>query len=809
MHYTTIFSILFFSVCVVSLVIGILVLQNNRKAPANISFFVLIIAICIWSVGLALSNSATNETTSENWRRFSAYGWGTAYAITLHFFLIVTGSISLFKKWWSYFLLYLPALITLSAFAIPIGINKSAYELHLTEFGWVNKSGTTVWDWIFYIYYVGYLITGMILVLRWHKKSSDEFVKIQSRIIFISFGTALVLATITDVLLNSMSAKLPQMAPIIMLIPISAIFFIVQKYGFIAKKSVEKEGSYVGIIFSVIIYIILAFLISGRATGLFEIHKLNNMVVKGVITQAQLVISIYLVLKENKPGFIASVILNINSLLNSITYLIQNKSTESVPGIISYLTVLMIVTLIYVYKKKTAENFDEINKQRISLEESEKKLSHIAFYDSLTGLPNKELFIDHLNRSVYTASRNASLIGIVFVDIDNFKSINDTKGHSTGDMLLKQIAERLSSCLREQDIVARFGGDEFIAKIADIENVDDLHHITNRITDVFKAPFTIQGEEYFNSVSVGVAVYPVDGEDSETLVRNADIAMNLAKSNGKNRCVYCTSDMKNDIIRKLKLTNNMYRALDKNEFFLHYQPQIRTDTQEIIGFEALLRWSNDEFGLISPVEFIPIAEQTGLIRAIGLWVIRTVCEQYKVFRSCYDKDFSISVNLSLEQVKDIKIVDKIQKIFLETDTDPRSIQIEITESAALSEDPYVLERLRDIKKTGISISIDDFGKGYSSFSRLKMLLFDLLKIDIDFVRGISSGSHQDKAIIKTIIQLSDNLGIDVLAEGVETEDQLLFLRENGCDFIQGYYFYKPIPAEEVVTLLKKKKADNT
>jgi len=429
----------------------------------------------------------------------------------------------------------------------------------------------------------------------------------------------------------------------------------------------------------------------------------------------------------------------------------------------------------------------------------------MAYYDSLTGLYNKDWFVENLNRSINEAKRNGLKIGIIFIDLDSFKSVNDTMGHTTGDELLGIMAGRISTCLREEDVLARFGGDEFLIMISNIEKIEELYTIIENILGIFKYPVLVQNMEYFITASVGVSLFPVDGEDSENLIKNADIAMYLAKNKGKNQCVYCSTDIKNDTVKRLKLTNNLYRALDKNELFIHYQPQIKTETQEIIGFEALLRWNNEEYGIVPPDVFIPMAEQTGLIRPIGLWVFKAACEQLKVFERIYGKEISMAINLSLEQLRDASIVDNISKILEETETDVKNIHIEITESIAFYEDHLILNRLIDIKKLGVSISIDDFGKGFSSFIRLKTFPIDLIKIDIDFVHGITSGSEKDMAIIKSIIQIAKNLGIDVLAEGVETEEQFNYLRDNQCNIIQGFYFYKPMLASEVESILKARK----
>jgi diguanylate cyclase (GGDEF)-like protein len=655
-----------------------------------------------------------------------------------------------------------------------------------------------LWDWFFYVYYIGYTVTGLVLLLRWGIKSSDSKIKAQSQLLFLSFTITLFLASITDVMIKD----IPQIAPIILLIPIVVIYQTITKYGFIISKPTEERSRFSSVILTVIIYVILTFLQIRlvKMPSTFELGILDGYTLRGIITQLQMLLSIYIVLKEDKPGFIAAILVNGINFLSSLAFIIGSKTMVPLPGIISYLSTLFIIVLIGMYKKKTAANIKEINEQRNSLKLSEQKLYHMAYYDSLTGLHNKEWFIEKLDHSIQEAKKSDTLLGLIFLDLDSFKSINDTMGHSTGDNVLKMTAERLSSCLREKDAIARFGADEFLILIANIKKLEELKKITDRIIRAFEECIHVQDIEYFMTASAGVAVYPVDGEDSETLLKNADIAMYEAKAGGKNQILYCSPAMKEETIKKIKLTNSLYRALDKNELYLHYQPQVEVKSQKIVGFEALLRWNNEEYGMVSPNIFIPMAEQTGLIRPIGLWVIKTACKQFKEFNKSGNKNITLSVNLSIEQLKDITIAERISQILYDTKMNPKNLQIEITESIAFNEDSHILERLEDIRNLGISVSIDDFGKGYSSFNRLKTFNIDLIKIDMDFVHGIISRSQKDRAIIKSIIQIAKNLKIKVLAEGVETEEQFTYLRDNGCDIIQGYYFYKPMPASEIEKL---------
>jgi len=816
MSFPILFSILLFSVCIVSLISGILVLLNNPKAPGNRCFFAIAIAIGFWSVGLAFSNIAPDVATCEICRRIAAVGWGTIFACILHFFLVLTGKNNLLKKWWFYFLLYLPALICLLAYAIPSGLIPKPYNLQHTEFGWVNVSTIadyTIWDWIFNAYYIGYSVTGIFLISQWGKKSSEPNIKMQSLIISWSYLIALILATITDILLGNFYATLPQMAPVALLIPILGIYHAIEKYGLIVSEPATKRTNHIRIMISVTLYVVFTFMqvISSRSNSMVIIGGLSNIAFQGIITQIHLFISIYLVLMEGRPGYLTALLLDAWSILNLSSFMIRQKTPQQLPGFISYLGILFILRLISSYQRRTAAYIEEINRQKKNLEESEKKLYRMAYFDSLTGLHNREWFVEYLNKSIHAAQRRLSLIGVIFIDLDSFKSINDTMGHSFGDYALKLLSSRLSSCIREEDAIARFSGDEFLIMVSDLKNLEDLHKITDRIMKVFHAPVALQDIEYFITASVGVAVFPEDGLNAETLIKNAEIAMYSAKNKGRNECVFCTSSIKKETIKRMELTNQLYRVLDNKELTLYYQPQVTADTGKIIGFEALLRWNNKKYGLIPPDVFIPMAEQTGLIKTIGLWVFKTACEDLKTFQERCDENLCMSINLSLEQLRDADIAGKINRIIKETGTNPAHILIEITESIAFNEDDVLRQRLEELKAKalGISIAVDDFGTGFSSFTRLKTFPIDLLKIDMCFVHGLSSGSRKDRSIIKSIIQLAKNLDIETLAEGVETKEQFLYLKENGCNLIQGFYFYKPMPAKEIASLMAEKQKQQT
>ncbi|QNU68219.1 EAL domain-containing protein [Ruminiclostridium herbifermentans] len=438
--------------------------------------------------------------------------------------------------------------------------------------------------------------------------------------------------------------------------------------------------------------------------------------------------------------------------------------------------------------------------------EAEKEICYMAYYDSLSGIPNRTLFKNRLDQEIALAKRDNTLIGVIFIDLDSFKLINDTIGHFGGNEVIKEVANRLTACTRKHDTVARFGGDEFLVLVNQVTEIDDIEKIANEILISISKPISIQDQEFFTTASMGISIYPYDGEDTETLIKNADLAMYSSKENGKHQYTICSSKIKDEVSNKTKITNHLYRAIEKNEFVLYYQPQICTATKEIVGVEALLRWDNHEFGMIPPKVFMPLAEQTGLIDPIGKWVLETACRQNKKWQEEGLPPIRMSVNLAAEQFQDKKLISFVNKVLCETKLDAKYLELEITESAAVDKEKYkyTIQMLNELKALGVSISIDDFGTEYSSLGRLKTLPIDQLKIDMQFVQNISE-SKKDEAIVKTIIQLAKNLELNVIAEGVEKEEQYEFLKREMCDEIQGYYFYKPMPVSELEKILFSQK----
>ena len=433
------------------------------------------------------------------------------------------------------------------------------------------------------------------------------------------------------------------------------------------------------------------------------------------------------------------------------------------------------------------------------LHEREEQLQRQVYHDTLTGLPNRLLFQDRLALAVAQAHRHGNGLAVLFLDVDRFKVINDSLGHSVGDRLIREVAVRLRSCLREGDTVARLGGDEFTLLLPDVGQAVDAAKVAKKVLDVVRMPFELDGRELFVTSSLGISLYPDDGRDAETLVKNADAAMYRAKEQGRDLYQLYTPALNATALERLALESSLRKALAHSELLLHYQPILDVATRRVHGVEALLRWRHPELGLVPPGDFIPLAEVTGLILAIGPWVLRAACAQARAWQDL-QPGLRMAVNLSARQFQEAGLVGHVTDALADTGLDPHCLQLEITESSAMQNAQTAIQTLRELKALGVGLSIDDFGTGYSSLSYLKRFPIDTLKIDQSFIRDIGT-DPDDAAIASAIIALAHTLKLTVVAEGVETADQLEFLTRHGCDRTQGYFFSRPLAAERCSELL--------
>ncbi|WP_268743748.1 EAL domain-containing protein [Methylophaga lonarensis] len=443
--------------------------------------------------------------------------------------------------------------------------------------------------------------------------------------------------------------------------------------------------------------------------------------------------------------------------------------------------------------------FEDVTKQR----ENEERLTRLANADVLTGLPNRAVFNDRLEHAIHKAHRNSGRLAVFFLDLDHFKHINDSLGHKVGDMLLCEVAKRIRSCVREGDTVARLGGDEFTVILEDVRSAQYVGKVAEKILNTAALPYLLDGTEVNISPSIGISLYPADGRDVDMLIRNADAAMYHAKNSGRNNFQFYSADMNAEAAQRLALETSLRRAVEQNEFYLHFQPQIDLDSGRISGAEVLLRWHTEHWGEVSPSRFVPLLEDTGLINTVGEWVLRETCRQFVESSADLPDDFVMAVNLSGRQFKGGHLARYIQNLLLESGMSAKNLELEITESLLMDDTELAIDTLRQLSALGVTLAIDDFGTGYSSLSYLKQFPLNVLKIDRTFVSDVTD-DKDDAAIVNAILAMSESLDLEVVAEGVETAEQLAFLRAQNCKRAQGYLFSRPVPIEELMQLVDKR-----
>ncbi|MFO8142618.1 MAG: EAL domain-containing protein, partial [Marinobacter sp.] len=434
-------------------------------------------------------------------------------------------------------------------------------------------------------------------------------------------------------------------------------------------------------------------------------------------------------------------------------------------------------------------------------QQANEQLSYMALHDLLTDLPNRLLLTDRLNVALLYAERHDQHVALLFLDLDRFKQVNDVFGHALGDHVLQEVAKRLSCCVRSEDTVSRHGGDEFLVALAGIEGEQDAALVADKILSAITSPFLLEGTEIILGISIGIACFPRDGQDAATLLRNADAALCVAKDLGSNRYQFYAPEMNIRGLDRLTLESDLHRAIERNELFLMYQPQLALSTGDVLGLEALVRWQHPSRGLICPDQFIPIAEVCGLITSIGNWVLETACDQHGRWVSQGLIKGTVAVNISAHQFRQANFCDRVSDVLLRTGLEPGLLELEVTESVVMQGIDQVLRKLHILRGLGVTLAIDDFGTGYSSLNYLKQFPLHRLKIDQSFTRGLP-GNQESRVIAEAIIQMGHSLGLDVLAEGIETQEQKNQLETLGCNAGQGFLYAKPLSAKDCEEYLR-------
>jgi diguanylate cyclase (GGDEF)-like protein/PAS domain S-box-containing protein len=654
------------------------------------------------------------------------------------------------------------------------------------------------------------------LLFVWRIKSTVKREKLQSSIILFSMVVATIFSIIVDsFIIKSPNTYIDPYTVVVILIPISAMSYTINKY-----RLMNLNPKYIAL--EVLNLMNEGLIVIDNEDKIKTINKGAEALLGYSLTELK-GHGIHLVFPKDSKMFNSS---NFSSYETTIT---SNKgkktpvllsSTILLDGFEEKLSTVVIFQELSKIKEMQDELLnmnskletrvldrthelhklnEELNIEIINRKKTESNIKYLAEHDELTGLSNRRIFNKKLEQSILTAKDN-EYFALAFLDIDSFKNINDTFGHTNGDAILKEISIRIRSKLMNLNTIARTGGDEFLILFNISSSKDSFKESVELIRKCFDQPFYLNQEKLYITTSVGVAIYPDDGADRETLMKNVDIALYTAKDEGKSIYKFCDDSIKNQVLEEIALTNSLYHALELNEIEVYYQPQVNQNTKLIVGVEALARWNHKNHGFISPAKFIPIAEKTGLIQKIGKYILKTACTQSKKWHESGYDTITMAVNISVVQLNSSSFIDNLTKIINETGVNPYNLELEITESVLIKNINYIISSLFEIKKLGIRLSMDDFGTEYSSLRYLRDLPLNKVKIAREFVSQIGINEN-DEEILSAIVSLIKKLNFNIIAEGVETKQQLDFLNFLECDEIQGYYFYKPMPLTKIEKLL--------
>ena len=786
-----IFSLILIILSVLYVFLGITVIRLDKRSALNRLFFALNLSFIIWSFAAALhiSASASDVAACIFWFKISCIGAFPVFSIGLHFFLVYTKKEMLLKKWWVYIVLYLPSIIFSYKEITTDFFAEGAYS-HESN-GWIVSARTdSMWFWALIAYYIVYVGACILISYRWQKTAISQRERKQTRMLFISAASALLTGLVILVFTAILRSDIPETTSIAGAIWSIGIFYAIVKYRMMAMTpSFIAENLFQTIIDSVILANPKGLILSVNP----ETQRMLGYNAKDLVGEP--LERLFLSDSKSKNTNISE-LLNACPIRNMETFIVSSTSVK-IPIILSI--------------SECKDNYDTrigfvlASKDVTEYKHAEEKIQYLATHDSLTGLPNRSMFTQLLNHSIQSAKRNKRKLAIFFIDLDRFKIINDTKGHEAGDQLLQEIAARYRQTLRAADVVSRQGGDEFVILIEDFDKLSDLELVANNILAITYKPVILLGDECRVTASIGISLYPQDGEDEQLLMKHADTAMYYAKEEGKNNFQFYSIDIQSRTTGRLAIETNLRLALERNELSLHYQAKVNFKTGIVTGVEALLRWQNPHLGSVTPTQFIPVAEESGLIVSIGKWVLKTACAQNVAWQKQGFSAVCMAVNLSLRQLTDNNLVDDIRAALNDSGMAPNLLELEITESMIMSNPAKMMDVLVRLKKIGVQLAIDDFGTGYSSLAQLKHFPIDTLKIDRSFIRNVP-GNTEDNAITHAIIAMGNTLGLTVVAEGVETIEQMNYLKDQSCDEMQGYYFSRPVVPEQFADLLRKQAA---
>ena len=790
-------SLISFLVTGFNLGLGVYLLRSNPREALNRVFFLICVGFAFWSFGYTFLPGAATTTDAWIWFKVSAVGWTLAPSLLLHFCILLSRQRHLLSRPWVFPAIYAPGLYFLArAWFGEMGV----VDFVQTRFGWSDLYGPVSAGFAAYLmFFPIYILVGLFVVVR-HAASSDLVSeKRQGYVIVLTGLPVLAAVSLSGIVLPSMEIRNPpEIAHLIVLIWTLVIWNSVSKYKLMVMSPAAVAPNILATMADAVVLLGRDHTIvtcNDAARRLFSktAKRLEGMKVSELLVQSD----------PEAAEELESFFLRDGNTLE-ITY---NPSGDEE-------SVLRIST------SEVCDYYDQTMGEVLVLRDvtSEKKaesdLRYLATHDPLTDLPNRTLLQDRLERALGRAERENSRFAVLMFDLDDFKQINDEMDHEVGDLVLRHTARRLTHCVRGLDTVCRLGGDEFLVIVEDLHEFEDADIVAQRILRAFQAPMVVKGQSVSAHGSLGISTYPADGSDVQTLVKKADLALNTAKKQGRSNFQFFAPDMEASNRERVRIERGLQEALQKDEFFLVYQPLFDFDTGRVAGIEALIRWKSEEMGLLGPLRFIPVAERSGLIVPIGEWVLRTACRQNREWQDAGLEKVSVSVNVSARQLREEDFVERVAMIVRETGLDPQYLEIELTESATMEDLDHSLEVLTGLSDLGVRLVIDDFGTGYSSLARLRELPIDGIKVDRSFIENIAE-DPKERSLVMAIVAMARNLDLQVVAEGVETFDQLRALGSlEGqpipvfrCDRVQGFLFSRPVDHEEVPGLFKRSESE--
>jgi len=804
-----VFFYIYIIVSIAYMVIGLISIMHNRREHINRTFFSICLNLSFWAFMHGIIQFTDSAEIVSQYRRIMIFSWSALYAQILYFSIFLTNSYHLYKGIRHNVLIMIFPIFN---FLFYVTQPTTIADLQDTPLGWLflhPQNRGFLWDQLFNMYYLIYMTISIGLILRWRFKSNSKREIKQANIIITGFASVLVLGSITDVVLPIMGVMfVPPLSVVLILGVIAAMCYAIIKYKLM---NITPES----IMMDVFMKMSEGIVITDDKDTIIGINSGTKKITGYLETDLVGKHLSYVLSLSDQPDELSGIEFVITDKFDNPVDILLSKiyQYDQFDKILGSVYTFQDITLIKnmqaqlevarekleekVYQRTKALSIsnDKLKSEVKIRMEKEAEINRLIYNDYLTNLPNRRYLNLKLQNIINDANVNATGVGVLFLDLDNFKLINDTMGHDAGDALLIEVGARLTETLRDDDCICRVGGDEFVVLLENVKSRKSINRVCEKIIQMFGTEFLINDISVHVKGSIGVSVYPEDGTVIETILENADIAMYRVKESQKNGFLYYDPSMRVGMDEAMYLTNELYKAVEEKSFEVYYQPQINSLTHELTGFEALIRWIHPVRGVIMPNKFIHLAEKTGLIHPIGYWVIRNVFKQLTVWGPEFNESFTIGVNLSPNQLMTKEFPDSLERLLEEFDVPAHLIEFEVTEGIFINKLEIIESNLNRIKNMGFSISIDDFGTEYASMTYLKFMPLDRIKIPREFIEGI--GVHrQDEAIVKSIITLSNQLECSVIAEGVETLEQVEYLQKHMCNDIQGYYYFKPIDTRE-------------